>query len=123
MALPNEPLPRIWPTLRTEVEGGYTYDRLHLRAAGGGSGDLRTPHVPAIGDLIHLTDEEHGPGTYRVVDRAWGHSAYGSADWPYAQERPSSGPIVDLIVETATGPFVNEVVLPDKDEEEVDDDE
>lgn len=116
-----EPPARIWPTLRTKVEGGYSYDRLYLRGYGGAAGGLVTPYVPVVGDLIHLNDEERGPGTYRVVERAWGHSAYGSADWPLAQIRPNSGPIVDLIVEPAAGPFIDEVYTPEEEDEEDED--
>lgn len=115
-----EPPARIWPNLRTKVEGGYTYERLSLRNANGQT-DLVTPYVPAVGDLIHLTSHEKGHGTYIVVQRAWGHSSFGSADWPYGQLRPTSGPIVDLIVEAAVGPFVDEVVVSDEDDEEAPD--
>jgi len=77
----------------------YRYERLDNV---GKDRYLNTPHPPLIGDLIHL-----GGGTYRVVDRAWGHSTYGSFNWPLGAKESTVGPLLDFSVESADGLFVN----------------
>lgn len=100
---------------RVEVEGGYRYDQINVNGPTGFD-PLVTPHPPAVGDLIHLWDayKKRG-GTFRVVERAWHHSSYGSTDWPYGSPVSKEGPLLDIIVEAAVGPFVDEA--PSEDEE------
>lgn len=94
---------------RTAVEGGYRYEMIHLDGPGGYDRFV-TPHLPARGDLISLWDaHEKRGGVFRVIERAWHHSSYGSADWPYGQRTSNEGPLLDIIVEGADGPFVDEV--------------
>lgn len=80
---------------------------------------LHTPCPPAVGDLVgiydHITHQAH---TLRVVERAWHHASYGSADWPPLEPLTTVGPMLDLICEAADGPFVNEAPAgPDPEEE------
>ncbi|WP_318205361.1 hypothetical protein [Streptomyces sp. SCL15-4] len=101
---------------RVKVEGGYRYDRININ---GPSGFERfvTPYPPATGDLISLWDayEKRG-GTFRVIERMWLHSGYGSTDWPPGSLVSKKGPLLDIIVEAAEGPFVDE--MPRADDEE-----
>jgi hypothetical protein len=93
---------------RAAVDGGYRYDRINVESPSG-FGPLVTPYPPAVQDLIHLWDShEKRGGTYRVVERAWHHSSYGSVDWPYGSPASKEGPLLDVIVEAAEGPFVDE---------------
>ncbi len=101
---------------RVQVEGGYRYDMINLNGPAG-YGRLVTPHPPATGDLISLWDaHEKRGGAFRVLERAWHHSSYGSTDWPYGSPASKEGPLLDIVVEAAEGPFVGEV--PHEDEEE-----
>ena len=70
-------------------------------------------HVPAVGDLVSLYDQsnEEARGIFRVLERMWMYSSYGSADWPYGQREPSTGPLVDVIVEPADGPYRDEAPI------------
>jgi hypothetical protein len=88
----------------------YHYDTVYVRGKGHGqTGTLVTPYPPAIGDLIFLHDEMGAhTGTHRVVDRAWSHSTYGSANWPVGTKWPSVGPILNIIVVPEPGPFRDE---------------
>jgi len=103
------PAPRCQFYERVKVEGGYRYDRININGPSG-FGRFVTPHPPAVGDLIGLWDayEKRG-GTFRVVDRMWLHSGYGSTDWPHGSPVSQEGPLLDLVVEAAEGPFVDEV--------------
>ena len=99
---------------RVKVEGGYRYNMISINGPGG-YGRFVTPHPPAVGDLISLWDaHEKRGGVFRVVDRAWLHSSYGSTDWPYGSPASKEGPLLDVVVEAAEGPFVDEV--PGEDE-------
>lgn len=77
-----------------------------------GDGVLRTPFPPAVGDTIFLYDRggtETGPrGCFRVVERDWGHTSYGSTYWPVLDKHPAQGPRLTLIVVAAEGPFRNQ---------------
>jgi hypothetical protein len=79
---------------------------------------LYTPHPPLVGDLIWLANEgkDHGRN-YRVIDRQWSHSQYGSVNWPLTESRPQAAPMLTVLVEPAEGMFVNQVLR----EGEVDD--
>jgi hypothetical protein len=101
--------PRCAFYIRTQVTDAptYRYDAVDLAAYGHW---LVTPVPPAAGDLVHLFDRSTKTGgTYRVIGRAWSYSSYGSAAWPLGQLQPSQGPVLDVIVEAADGPFVNQV--------------
>jgi hypothetical protein len=109
------PPPRCQFYERVPVEGGYRYEMFSINGPAG-AGRLVTPYPPAIGDLITLWDvHERRGGSFRVADRAWHHSSYGSTNWPYGSPVSKEGPMLDIIVEAAEGPFVGEV--PDEDEE------
>lgn len=87
--------------IRQATPKGYTYESVHIRP----DGRLDTPYPPAVGDLVHL------PGyrtSHKVISRAWSYPQYGSAAWPYGA-RPTDGPLLDLIVEPAIGPFTDDV--------------
>jgi hypothetical protein len=82
-----------------------------------GHGYLVTVHPPMVGDLISLYDHQaHAGGAYRVIDRSWTHSSYGSANWPHVEDRPRVGPMLDVIVEAAEGPFVAQVASSEDEE-------
>lgn len=99
---------------RVAVEGGYHYDMISINGPGG-YGRLVTPHPPAKGDLVSLWDafNDRG-GMFRVLERTWHHSGYGSTDWPYGEPTSKEGPMLDIIVERADGPFVDEVSRPEE---------
>jgi hypothetical protein len=104
---------------RVAVEDGYRYDRINIDGPGGFD-RLVTPYPPAVGDLITLWDaHERRGGMFRVVERAWHHSSYGSTDWPYGSPASKEGPLLDIIVEAAEGPFADEV--PTAEDEEAQD--
>jgi hypothetical protein len=89
----------------------YRYDQAYVRGdAYGNGGSLVTPHPPAVSDLIWLNDGEghHPGGNYRVIERAWQHAAYGSANWPLGTKRTTVGPILTIILEADAGPFRDE---------------
>jgi hypothetical protein len=94
--------------------GLWRYDHINLS---GPHGDtfLHTLHPPLVGDFISLWDfTTKTSGVYRIVERSWQHSSWGSANWPYGATRPHVGPILDIIVETAKGVFRDEA--PSEDE-------
>jgi hypothetical protein len=94
----------------TEEPPTYRYDAVYLRGgAHGRSGSLVTPHPPAVGDLIYLTDDT-GPHTaqHRVIERAWTHPQYGSAVWRHGTQWPKEGPLLTIIVVPESGPFRDE---------------
>lgn len=100
--------------VRSPVEsGGYYYD--HVSVGGyQADGCLWTSHPPQVGDIIHLWDQNtKSGGQYRVIERAWMHSSYGSANWPYGQAEPTGGPMLDVIVEAAEGLFRDQVRRPE----------
>lgn len=106
--------------VRTQVTADpptYRYDALYVRGGEyGQSGYLVTPYPPAVGDTISLTDEVGDrSGSYRVVDRSWIHSGYGSANWPLGAKWPQVGPILTVIVVPFVGPFRDEADLPDEE--------
>jgi hypothetical protein len=100
---------------RTPADVGlYTYDPINHSAHRGDS-YLHTPHPPLIGDLIALYDPHtKKSGVYKIIARAWNHSSWGSTNWPHGEPRPKVGPLLDLIVETAPGPFHDEAPQDDE---------
>jgi hypothetical protein len=106
-------------TPATEDPPTYDYQAVYLRGSGyGQSGTLVTPHPPAVGDQIYLTDES-GPhtGEHRVIARSWSHPQYGSAAWPAGTKWPKDGPLLTVIVEPAPGLFHDEAESADETEE------
>jgi hypothetical protein len=90
------------------ADGKFTYAALTLNSSRGDS-YLVTAYPPLVGDLISLYDPYAKlGGVFRVVDRMWMHSSFGSIDWPYGQDRPSTGPLLDIIVVAAEGMYVDE---------------
>lgn len=117
MTAPEYAAPRCQFYERIAVEGGgYRYESISINGPGG-YGRFVTLHPPATGDLISLWDavEKRG-GVFRVVERAWHHPSFGSADWPYGERTSKEGPLLDIIVEPADGPFVDEVAREDDEE-------
>lgn len=100
MSDPRPPGARVAVHIRTATAQGYTYESVHFHP----HGRLETPHPPALGDLIHLPDQKT---SHRVINRAWSYPQFGSAAWPYGPEA-TEGPLLDLIVEAAIGPFTDE---------------
>lgn len=87
----------------------YDYAQVYLRGGPlGGGGSLDTPHPPMAGDLIWLQPDRSPGGCYRVIERAWQHAAYGSANWPFGVRRTAVGPILTIVVEPDDGPFRDE---------------
>lgn len=94
---------------RTPVEGGYRYDKISLTNPRGDT-YLETDQPPLVGDLIFLSDAvSERRGQYQVVERSWLHSSWGSTDWPYGEPASTTGPLLDIVVEAAMGPFADEV--------------
>ena len=94
-------------------EGKWRYQPISIAGPGGGY-TLDTAWVPQPGDLISLWDrsgdrpQPDGGPVFRVVDRLWSHASWGSANWPYGKNEPQEGPMVDIIVEPAEGPYRDE---------------
>lgn len=110
-------VPRCAFYLRTQVtdDPTYRYERIEISSPRG-DGLLPTPNPPAVGDLILLSDSfRRTGGMFRVIERAWLHAQFGSADWPYTSAHAQNGPTLEVIVEPTEGPFVN--VAPSGDEE------
>jgi hypothetical protein len=99
--------------------GPFRYEPVNLGSRDG-SGYLTTPHPPAVGDLISLYDTiKKAAVNGRVIERAWHHSSYGSANWPYLESLTTVGPALDVIVVPDAGPFRDEAEpLPDEDDPE-----
>lgn len=89
--------------VRTAARGGFTYEHVSLDLPAG-EVRLSLDHPPAVGDLVDLPG-----GVYRVAERAWRYSQYGSGDWPRLERHAKVGPMLDLIVDRAEGPFRDEV--------------
>jgi hypothetical protein len=105
---------------RTPADGGgWYYDRIDISGYQG-KGYVVTNWPPAVGDSLFLDDQSNRErsGNYRVVERSWMHSSWGSPDWPYNETGPRVGPMLDCIVELYDGPFVDEVT---RTEDESDD--
>lgn len=105
--------------VREAVGDQWRYDRV-LVASPEGDSSLHTDTPPVVGDLIVLSDQsrklEGWPGQCRVIERAWMYSSWGSTNWPYGEAQSRVGPTLDLIVERAEGPFVNEAPVEDEDD-------
>lgn len=94
---------------RTPVEGGYRYEKISISSPRGDT-RMETAHPPLVGDLIFLSDAtSERAGQYRVIERSWLHSSWGSTDWPYDKPASKTGPLLDIVVERAAGPFMDEV--------------
>jgi hypothetical protein len=96
----------------------FDYESLYVDGFAN-DGHLHTPYPPAVGDTIGLHARNLDlDGVFRVIARDWTPVQYGSANWPHGQQRPKAGPILQLIVELAEGPFQNEAPRPvDADED------
>lgn len=102
-------------TVVSEDPLAYRYDAIRLRGWND-DGCLHTQHPPMIGDQIYLIDDAtKAGGEYRVMERSWTPSNYGSADWPSGKPAPKVGPLLHLIVERTEGLFRHET--PEGDEE------
>jgi hypothetical protein len=103
-------LPRCMFSVRYPAgDGRWWYQRMSIASPGGAGSIGMEP--PLIGDLISLwdthTQPEGGP-VFRVIDRCWGHASWGSVTWPYGESEPQEGPLVDIILEPAQGPYPDE---------------
>lgn len=114
------PSPRCLFAIRYPAGGGTWWYRRVLIADPAGQGYLVTAWPPSPGDLITLWDQDlerrglpqpDGGPCFRVVERCWGHPGWGSATWPYGAAAPSDGPLADIIVEPAAGPYRDEAAL------------
>lgn len=98
---------RCWFYERVAADGGgWHYDRIARRGPDGADA-LVTATPPAVGDSVYLPG-----GMFRVVERSWLYSAWGSVDWPYGEPEPVVGPMLDCVVERCAGLFVDEVGRP-----------
>ncbi len=98
--------------LRTLVSEAPTwrYTMIHLNGPRG-DGKLRTKTPPAVNDLIHLWDElTNTGGTYVVRKRYWLHSSFGSWNWPVLEQRATTPPMLDVIVDMAESIFADEAI-------------
>jgi len=96
-------------TIRTTAADGYTdYEDVHVNTWYGE--DLRTHHVPAVGDVIGPSGGFH---QYKILERYWNYPAYGSAAYPHGDPNPPT-PRVHFIVERAAGPYTNERPTPEE---------
>jgi hypothetical protein len=107
---------------RPTPDNKWRYERLYFQSYYGNT-FLPLAHPPAVGDLIVLQPQpapayQAGGPVFRVLERMWTHAMYGSPDWPYGDDRPRTGPLLDIIVEQADGLYRDEAVA----EEEVSDD-
>lgn len=101
--------------IRTRADGGWRYTSVHTGLNATSESHLATTHPPAVGDQITLYDPiTKAGGVYRVLERAWSHAEYGSADWPYLQAMPQAGPSLEIIVEPARGLFRDEAPEPEE---------
>jgi len=102
--------PQCWFSVRTPVDGGlFRYDRRYTEAGGDRDGCVPFLIPPSTGDLVLLWNaDDRSCATYRVVERDWSYAAYGSGAWPYGERTPLVGPILQIIVEAAEGPFRDE---------------
>lgn len=111
------PPPRITFAIRHPVGPYYQYRRVSLDQPD--RSYLITEHVPAVGDLIWMWDTEFQRGyNCRVVERSWSFPGYGSVSFPYSSREPRDGPLLDIIVEEATGPYRNQIWINDLTEGE-----
>jgi hypothetical protein len=95
---------------RIPVEGGHAYEPITPRG-NSASGSWSTLHPPSIGDLVPLS-----PQLYKVTDRIWRYAEHGSRDWPLVEPHAIKGPMLDLIVEPAQGPYHDQIVIPEEDD-------
>ena len=106
--------PRVKFAVRIDAGAGrFRYETVDIPHPEG-SGAVPMEYPPAVGDLISLWSRDENPetrGTFRVVARWWMHSGYGSADFPYGKLAPASGPLLDIIVERAAGPYRDEAPM------------
>lgn len=104
--------------VRTPVDNGLLrYDRRYTEASGDRDGYVPFLTPPSLGDLVLLWNpDDKSCETYRVVERDWSYAAHGSAAWPYSERTPTVGPILQIIVEAAEGPFRDEAPPLDLDE-------
>jgi len=111
------PHPRVKYAVRYPAgDGRYRYQSVEM-ASPGGSTFVPLEHLPAVGDTVsrwdsqlhrqNLPQPEGGP-VFAVVARHWGYVSWGSATWPYGEREPREGPLVDIIVEPAEGPYAHE---------------
>lgn len=112
---PSEDLPAGQKDQELPDDGGgrWRYEPFDIpHPEGSGYVPLECPPLP--GDLISLRDRAEDPerrGIFRVMERAWTHASWGSADFPYGQREPSSGPLLDIIVAPADGPYRDEAPM------------
>ena len=93
----------------TALAGQYRYRTAYVHNEGGHG--YPSAFVPRIGDLIHIPAPSTKMG--RVYDVVWLWPAYGSQAWPHTL-LPKDGPIVQVFVDEARGPYVDEA---DEDED------
>jgi len=103
--------PRVQFAVRRPAGSGrWWYERIIIACPDGGIA-LPMAYPPAPGDTIMLWStggKIPGGSLFTVVSRMWAHSGYGSADWPYGQADPASGPVLDIIVEPGGGAYADE---------------
>jgi hypothetical protein len=93
-------------------QGAWRYEPVDIPHPGGVFMPLE--YLPSAGDLVTLWDRSgtlSGGPHFKVVQRSWTWSGYGSVDWPYGKAAAESGPLVDIIVEPATGPYSDEAPI------------
>lgn len=92
-------------------DGKFNYLTEYTHTWGSDGSGYPSVFVPRIGDLVHLPPPSAKMG--RVYDVVWLWPGYGSQNWPHTP-LPQVGPIVQVFVDQAGGPYVDEA---DEDEE------
>lgn len=105
--------------IRTPAENGqFYYDPVNVGSPHA-DGNLHTPNVPQVGDLLHLWDRSKKQGgKYEVIARQWLHSSYGSTNWPVLEPQPTVGTALELVVVPAEDIFRNQVLRPEEEDDD-----
>lgn len=99
---------------RPAAGGGAHYEPLYFQTWHGNT-FLPLTHPPVVGDLIVLQPDpspayETGDLFFRVIERMWTPTQYGSMSWKYGTPMPAEGPALDIIVEPADGLYQDEAL-------------
>ena len=111
-----------WYVRRPAPEGGWYYDNLEV-ASPLHCSSTPTRHAPTVGDIVTIGGHDPGTGlksgTFRVLQRTWLYATYRCPNWPIMQYEPNRGPMMQILLEEATGLFIDERTRP----EDMEDDE
>lgn len=116
-----ETVPHVSFSVRTPAgDGKWHFEGLMFAVWGTVGSRIPMEYPPSVGDQIILDPYPSSAGDqvcFRVVDRQWMHSSYGSGGWRYGEPMPHEGPWLDCIIEAAPGLYQDEAPLPPEEEE------